>query len=195
MKFRVDSKSTALLVIDMINGFVAEKAPLEVPEARSIVPNIRKLVEKSREFSIPIIYANHSFRKDGLDRGLMFDFWPVLADGCLAQDTEGADVYSELKPEGGDIIVRKYRYSAFFNTDLDTILRKLGRDTLIITGTLTEFCCESTARDAFFRDYKVLFVSDANATSDQESHRSTLRTISRGFGEVVSTAELLNRFQ
>ena len=179
----------------MINGFVAENAPLEVPEARSIVPNIKKLVEKCRQISVPIIYANHSFRPDALDRGLMFDFWPVLADGCLAQGSEGADIYSELKPEGGDIIVRKFRYSAFFNTELDTILRKLGRDSLIITGTLTEFCCESTARDAFFRDYKVLFVSDANATSDQESHRSTLRTISRGFGEVVSTADLLKRFQ
>ena len=193
MKFETDAKSTALLVIDMINGFVAEKAPLEVPEARSIVPNIKKLIDRCRNLKIPIVYANHSFRQDALDRGLMFDFWPVLESGCLAQGTEGASVYPEIEPETGDIIVRKYRYSAFFNTDLDTILRRLGRDTLIITGTLTEFCCESTARDAFFRDYKVLFLSDANATTDPETHKATLRTVSKGFGEVLSTDEVLKR--
>ena len=177
----------------MINGFVAENAPLEVPEARTIVPNIKRLIEKCRLLSVPIIYANHSFRQDSLDRGLMFDFWPVLESGCLAQGSEGASVYSQIKPESDDIMVRKYRYSAYFNTELDTILRKLGKDTLIITGTLTEFCCESTARDAFFRDYKVLFLSDANATSDQETHKATLRTISKGFGEVLSTDDVLKR--
>ena len=178
----------------MLNAFVESGAAIEVPDAKKIVPNIKKIAEKCRELQIPVIYANHSFRSDGLDKGLMFDFWPQLESGCLSEGSIGAEVYRDLKPETNDITIRKYRYSAFFNTELDTILKKLGKNALIITGTVTEFCCESTARDAFFRDYRVLFISDANASASELAQKATLQTIARGFGTVLSTDELLANF-
>ena len=179
----------------MLNAFVKNGAAIEVPEARKNIPNIKKIAAKCRESQIPVIYANHSFRSDRLDKGLMFDFWPNLESGCLCQGSSDAEVYGELEPETNDIIVRKYRYSAFFNTELDTILRKLKKNSLIITGTVTEFCCESTARDAFFRDYKVFFISDANASVSELAQRASLQTIARGFGQVLSTDEILANFE
>jgi biuret amidohydrolase len=193
MKFAIDMKRTVLLVIDMTNAFVETNAPLELPSTRKIIPNIKRLIRKSRVLKIPIVYTIHTFRKDGLDRGLMFDFYPQLKSGCLNEGSHGSEIYPDIAPNEDDILVRKCRYSAFFNTDLDLILRNLKKDTLAITGETTEFCCESTARDAFFRDYKVLFVSDANASNSEKAHQASLDLISAGFGEVLTTKDLLDR--
>ena len=191
LRFKVRTDKLALLVIDMTNAFVEKASPLEVPESKKIIPPIKALIKACHENSVPVIFANHCFRPDGLDKGLMFDFYPVLAKGFLYDGARGTRVIPELKPSKEDFIVKKSRYSAFYNTELDSILRGLRRDTLIICGTSTEFCCESTARDAFYRDYKVLFPSDANATESEMIQRATLATISRGFGEVLATEEVI----
>ncbi|HZW58031.1 MAG TPA: isochorismatase family cysteine hydrolase [Nitrososphaerales archaeon] len=191
MRFNVRTDKLSLLVIDMTNAFVEKGSPLEDPGSRKIIRPIKALIKACHENSVPVIFANHCFRRDGLDRGLMFDFYPVLKEGFLYDGARGTHVISELKPIKGDFIVKKSRYSAFYNTELDSILRGLGRDTLIICGTSTEFCCESTARDAFYRDYKVLFLSDANATESEMIQRATLATISRGFGQVLTTEEMI----
>ncbi len=194
MKFEeLDPRRIAVLVIDMTNAFVERGAPLEVPAAREILPSLREVLSTCRWLKIPIIYTVHVFQKDASNRGLAFDFYPVLKNGCLNEGSSGVEIYPEIAPKDGDIIVQKSRYSAFFNTDLDLILRRLGRDILIITGEASEICCDSTARDAFFRDYKVLFLSDANASTSEAAHAATLRTISTGFGEVLPSKDLLKR--
>ena len=193
MKFKVNPEKVAVLVIDMTNAFVEPGAPLEVPKAREIIPALKRVLASCRGLGIPILYVIHAFREDGLDAGLMFDFYPVLKSGCLNYGSSGTQVYAEISPEANDITVYKNRYSAFFNTDLDLILRRLGKDTIIVTGEASEFCCESTVRDAFYRDYKVLFLSDANASSSEQLHAATMKTISNGFGEVLSSEDLLGR--
>ena len=98
-----------------------------------------------------------------------------------------------LQPREGKLEYRivKHKFDAFFETDLDAILRYHQVDTVIITGTATNACCESTARSAFMRDYKVVFPSDLNATFDETMHQATLKNIDLLFGRVVSSDELL----
>lgn len=194
MRFTIDYKTAALLIVDMINGFVEKGSVSEISKAREIIPKIKLLIDASHKLGIPVVYANHAFRSDGLDAGLMFDFFPKLKDGALNEGSRGTEVYADLAPSKHDIIVKKFRYSAFYNTELDNILRKMGKDTLIICGTVTEVCCESTARDAFFRDYKVLFPSDANASGSDVLHEASLHVIAKDFGEVLTTSDLLDRF-
>jgi ureidoacrylate peracid hydrolase len=104
-----------------------------------------------------------------------------------------------LRPCAGEIVIRKHRYDAFYNTRLESVLRNIRgpgvADTLIIIGTVTSICCESTARSAFMRDFKVVFVSDANGGLDQASHDATLGIIGKVFGRVMSTDEVLARIK
>ncbi|MES0190119.1 cysteine hydrolase [Mesorhizobium sp. C264A] len=108
----------------------------------------------------------------------------------------GAEIVAALAPLPGDVVIKKHRYDAFHNTQLETVLRNIrgaGRvDTVIIIGTVTSICCESTARSAFMRDYKVAFISDANGGLDEASHNATLDIIGKVFGRVMTVAELGN---
>jgi ureidoacrylate peracid hydrolase len=118
--------------------------------------------------------------------------------GRAVQPVAGADVHrrtGDLDVRDEDLIVPKYRYSAFIqgSSDLDARLRELGIDTVIVVGTLTNVCCESSARDAMMLNYKVIMVSDANATTSDAEHRASLAAIARSFGEVVSTDDLIAR--
>jgi len=109
---------------------------------------------------------------------------------------------SEIAPEPGEVIIKKHRYSAFFGTDLDIILRGLGTDTVIVTGVTTENCCHATARDAMFHDYRVAFLSDCTATlaypdlgygtlSADELHRSSLIALAFSTAHVMTSAECM----
>jgi ureidoacrylate peracid hydrolase len=112
------------------------------------------------------------------------------------------EIYDELKPQPGDLVVAKPRYSAFYGTDLEAILRSKGIDTLIISGTVTNACCESTARDAFSRDYKVIFLSDGNAAGDlpdlgfgpgsaEEIQKVVLTVLAMCFAQVSSIDQVI----
>ena len=106
--------------------------------------------------------------------GLFDDLHPPIANrDALVDGTPGVDIYPDLAPAPGEHVIKKHRYSGFFGTDLDIILREWGIDTVIISGTTTENCCHATARDAMFRNYRVVFLSDATATYDYPD---------RGFG-------------
>jgi nicotinamidase-related amidase len=126
---------------------------------------------------------------------LEVSYQPFLINKGLRQGTPGYEIIDDIAPLPGEHIVIKHRYDAFYNTNLQLALnniRGLGVvDTLIITGTVTNVCCESTARSAFMRDYKVVFVSDANGAHDDTAHQATLDNISRFFGRVLSTEELI----
>jgi nicotinamidase-related amidase len=142
-------------------------------------------------------------RGDGSDTGRMRDIYPGV-DAILDRNLPSVQIIDALKPHAGDIIVDKLFFSGFHNTDLDTILRARDVDTIIITGTVTNVCCESTVRDAVHREYKVIVVSDACAaqpypdmgwgalTADQVQ-RVTLTVIAHEFGEVTTTQDLIAR--
>src|SRR5438876_621099 len=170
----IDPAKTAMIVVDMQNDFVAVGAPMETRAARAMVPKLAEALKICRDAAIRVIYTAHVHRRDGCDMGLFDDLHPPIAkrDGLL-DGTQGVDIYPELAPAPGEHVIKKHRYSGFFGTDLDMILREWGVDTVIISGTTTENCCHATARDAMFRNYRVVFLSDATATYDYPD---------RGFG-------------
>jgi len=204
--YEVDPAKTALLVVDMQDAFCAAGACIESPDARAIGPNINRLVKACRKADIPVIWVRFVVRKDLSNAGL----WPLMQPASpvgedrgkppvdLAEGGQGVPIWKDLdyRPDK-EITVDKCRYSAFApgSSDLERILRTMGRDTLIITGTGTNVCCESTARDAMMLDFKVIFVSDANATFHDVFHEMTLMNIKLFFGDVVSTDQILADLQ
>jgi nicotinamidase-related amidase len=137
--------------------------------------------------------------------GLYDDLYPPIANrSALVDGTAGVDIYKELAPAPDEHVIKKHRYSAFFGTDLDIILREWGITTVVISGTTTECCCHATARDAMFRNYKVAFLSDATGTYDyadagqgamscDEVHRSTLVVLAGSTAHVMTTKEFMER--
>jgi len=192
----IDRERTALLVIDMQNDFVREGAILEVPKIRSQIPKIKKLIATCRELEIPVIYTRQVYRADSDVMPLVLEMLPLLGKEGLRDGTPGAEIYGELEPKLGDITVRKMGFNAFYNTDLESVLRNIkGRrivDTLIICGTVTNVCCESTARDAFERDYKVVFGSDITSAWTDEFQTLTLKNIEYAFGRVMTCDEIIH---
>lgn len=138
MKFELNNPTkTALLVIDMENDFVKPGAPMCVPMATKAVPNIKKLIDVCRKKGATVIYTTHVHGKDRGDMGLMSGFWPPIdSQEALVDNTPGTEIYSDIAPQEGELVIKKHRYSAFYNTDLETQLRNRGIDTLIITGTV-----------------------------------------------------------
>jgi len=175
----IEPTKTAMIVVDMQNDFVAPGAVMETPAARAVVPKLAEALKICRDAGIKVIYTAHVHRRDGSDMGLFDDMHPPIANrAALVDGTPGVDIYPEIAPAPSEHVIKKHRYSGFFGTDLDMILREWGVDTVIISGTTTENCCHATARDAMFRNYRVIFLSDATATYDYPD---------RGFGEMANT--------
>ena len=202
---RLDPSRTAMIVVDMQNDFVAEGAKLRSLQAASMVPTLAKTLKECREKGVRVIYTAHVHRKDGCDMGLFDDLYPPIADrSSLVDDTKGVEIFDALAPAQGEHVIKKHRYSGFFGTDLDIILREWGIETVIISGTTTENCCHATARDAMFRNYKVVFLSDATGTFDypdvgqgamaaEDVHRATLTILAFSTAHVMTAAEFLER--
>jgi ureidoacrylate peracid hydrolase len=191
MNFEFEPRRTALLIVDMNKAFVGPGAPLEVPRAIDNVPRIKGLLDTCRALGIPVIHVSHSFRKDGCDRGYMYEFWPVLRSGVLEEGAEGTEIYPDIAPVPGEPVVTKHRYSAWFGTDLDIVVRNLRVDTLIICGTTTDRCTGLTAYEAFMRDLKVVFPPDANATFQDIVHEGMLISLDMGGAMIMETERVI----
>lgn len=156
----------ALLVIDMLNDFVLDGAPLKVPKIERIIDPIKREMEKARSEGYPVIYLCDSHDKEDRE----FEMFPPHA----IRNTEGSKIIEELKPQGNDIIVRKSSFSGFFNTDLDEILKKLSVKKLIVTGDVTNICVYYTVAGAVMRGYRVDVVKDAVIGLNKRDHRFAL---------------------
>lgn len=196
---RLDPARTALVVIDMQNAFVAQGAALEVPVARAIVPNINQLAAASREAGAAVIWVRITLAQSGPNAFAVYYgnfFSPdkvARHQSALAEGSESNALYPDLKVEPEDTILDKNRFSAMIgdSSELETSLRARGIDTVIITGTLSNICCEATARDAMMLGFKVVFVSDANAALSDDEHLASMVTIAQGFGDVRTTEETI----
>ncbi len=192
--WQVNPQKSALLIIDMQNDFVLHGYPMEVPMARHRIPRMQEVVSECRAAEIPVIYTEHilldSFNVSPLESA----YNPALLAAGMREGSFGSRVVDDLRPGPDDIVIHKHRYDAFHNTQLETVLANISGprqvDTVIIVGTLTEVCCDSTARGAFMRDYKVAFVGDATGALSIEAQSATERNISAFFGRVLSTEEL-----
>ncbi len=166
----------ALLIIDMLNDFVLEGAPLEVPETRKIIPTIKKEIEDARSKGRPVIYICDAHDKD--DKEFEKFGWPPHA----VKGTKGAEIVEELKPEKDNIIIEKTTYSGFYNTRLDETLKNLGVDSLRLTGCVTHICVLFTASDAVLRDYEVTVIEGGVAGLSREDHDAGLRIMKNVLG-------------
>lgn len=195
MPWRLDRARTALLVIDMQRDFVEEGAIMEVPMARERIPEMQRILRHCRAGGVPVFFTRHVL-SDRFDISpLETTYIPRLKTEGMREGTPGAEVIPELTPGADETVIVKHRYDAFYNTQLDTLLRNVRGpgvvDTVIVIGTVTNICCESTARSAFMRDYTVAFVSDANGGLDEASHAATLDIVGKVFGRVMTTDALL----
>lgn len=193
----LDPSTTALLVIDMQNAFVDHEGFAYVPTAAGIVPNINRLAETMRKSGGWVIWIRASLSESGRSAWDMYiqNFTPPggaeKVREQLMPGSPGHEFWSELDIREDDLIVDKDRFSALIQgaSNLEQELRSRGIDTVIVTGTLTNCCCESTARDAMMLDFRTFMVSDANAARTDEDHIAGLRTFIQVFGDVVTTSE------
>ena len=158
----------AIIVVDMLKDNLKEgsRHPV-IQEAKEIIPNLQKLLREGRRKRFPVVFANDSFLEgDFIFRGRM----KVHA----LRGTEGAEVIDALKPEGGDILLPKRRFSAFFKTDLDQTLRTLSVDTIVVTGITVEVCVLMTTMDGLSHDFSVIILEDCTASQSREMHQACL---------------------
>lgn len=166
----------ALLVIDMLNDFVLEGAPLEVPDTRKVIPAIQREIERAREEGNPVIYVCDWHDPD--DKEFARFGWPPHA----VRNTRGAEVVDGLKPGEGDIEIKKDTYSGFYGTELDEKLKGLGVTDLRLTGCVTHICVMFTASEAVLRGYGVSVVTDGVAGLAKEDHEAALRIMKNVLG-------------
>ena len=173
----------ALLIIDMLNDFVLPGAPLEVPDTRKIINNIRREADAARAAGKPVIYVCDTHEPN--DKEFAKFGWPPHA----VKGTRGAQVIAELAPEDGDVVIPKTTYSGFYDTVLGSMLRALDVDSIRLTGCVTHICIMFTASDAVLRDYKVTVVADGVAGIAKEDHDAALRIMKNVLGVKIAEHE------
>ncbi len=175
----------ALIVVDMLNDFLRDDGALPVPAAKTIIPSIQKLLVGARQKGWKVIYLADNHAENDKE----FEIWGRHS----VKGTTGAQVIEELAPKPGDIVIPKTRYSGFYNTNLDAILKKNKVDSLIVAGTLTDICVLYTTADARNRDMNVVIVSDATATLNSERQMWALEHAKSVLNaQVKSCAEVLS---
>ncbi|GGJ27047.1 isochorismatase family protein [Neoroseomonas lacus] len=195
---RLDAARTALVVIDMQNGYMrADVGHSCVPTASLIVPTINRLATSLRDAGGSVFWVQNASDERSREE------WSVLEEQAsparraarirsMTPGSPGHAFWPELDIRDGDAIVPKHRYSAFIAgaSDLEARLRAQGIDTVLIAGTLTNVCCESSARDAMMLNFRTVMVADANAAMTDAEHNASLINFYLSFGDVLDTAEI-----
>jgi ureidoacrylate peracid hydrolase len=185
-----------LIVVDMQNFFL-HPSGMNLTNAREVVPRINEIANAVRCAGGTVVFLRHTFTPSGPQA---MPAWQLtdpqraaLLAASLSEGTEGHQLWPEINVQPQDLLVNKYRPSAFIadSSTLDGALRTRNIDTLIVTGTMTNVCCESTARDAQMMNYRVIFVADATATANDDLHNATLLNLQYYFADVVLTDEVL----
>src|SRR6202171_785761 len=212
----IDPAKTAVIVVDMQNDFgskggMFDQAGIDISGIQRAVAPTARVVAAARRMGIKIIYLKMGYRSDLSDLGapdaknrllhlqrLGVGQTMKAPDGkeyrVLIRDTWGTDIVNELKPQAEDIVMYKHRFSGFYQTDLDSVLKKAGVKHLVVTGCTTSICVESTIRDAFFRDYRCVLLTDCTDEPmghglTRSNYEATLFLIQGGFGRVSSSVQ------
>lgn len=189
---------SALLVIDVQNIYTHPDYALYSEDADKTVVNINRLIKSFQNKNMPVVYIQHMHKKDGSDTGRMFDFAGPAEDFDFKEGSDEVAFSKDLMIDANAKIIRKNRYTSFHGTDLDAYLKSNKIERVVICGFMTNFCCESAARDAHDRDYYVDFILDATGTPgvedmDQDQTRQAVGALlSAGFVTLHSTDEYLS---
>ena len=198
--FAVVPQRTALLNVDMQNCFV-EGSPIAAPDGLLILERVNRLAAACRKAGILVIHASIVVRPDRSNLGILAEFSPPVKEGILDKGSESAALHRRLDIDPRDILLDKPRFGAFHGTDLELILRQRGIDTLIISGVATNVCCETSAREAAVRDFRVFFLSDGTATaamgdaSAAELQKATCATLGFLFAQVLTVNEMIRKIE
>lgn len=200
--FNIDPNKSALLIIDMQNGFLEKGSSLEVPMARGQIPTFNKMISYCRQRDIPVIYTAFC-----ISPNFHYDFYWKIAKQrelkisepeCEFWDgNEETKIYSEIKPLPTEKIIKKFGYDCFAETTLDADLRSLGVSNLLITGTVLNWCVDSTVRAAYHKHYNVTVISDAVSSYDhaggtaEDWCRMELNLFAEAFGRVVTSSQAI----
>jgi ureidoacrylate peracid hydrolase len=189
---------TAFVIIDMQNAFVAPGGVIEVPASREIVPNINRMAEACREVGALVIWIRSHHPKAGADWRNFFDHFvrperQLSAAQALSDDAPTSHFYPEMDIRVEDFIVIKNRYSCFIpgSSSLERLLRSQQRDTIILAGTKTNICVESTARDAMMLDFRVTVLSDATCTLSAAEHQASLDVMIQEFADIMVVDDVI----
>jgi ureidoacrylate peracid hydrolase len=193
-KEKITPAKTAVLVVDVQNDFCHPEGALarrwaDVGMVKEMMPILHELIHAARKYEVPVIFIQ-TFHDKATDS----EAWMGRAGGQFLElcrtGSWGADFF-EVAPQPAEVIVNKHRYCAFINTRLDSVLRTMKIETLVMTGVSTNVCVESTARHGFMLDYNIALVKDACASTSRTEHDMTLENIDGYFGSVVSVNQLI----
>jgi nicotinamidase-related amidase len=204
MSYPLEPACTALLVIDVQEEYFDRTGPAFVAEAADRLGAVNDLIVAFAAVHAPVVYIRHAHRTNGADVGRMGDFASEDEEDAFVEGTSRVAFHAGLTVPDDPIVVTKTRYDAFLGTDLEGVLRTLGVTTVVISGLMTSFCCDTTARSAQGRDYATLFVEDAVGGPDLvrtdgspypagEVRDDVAAALGAGFAEVVDTAEVVRR--
>ncbi len=191
----MDWKKTALVVIDMEQAFINEDSPLCIKYAAATVPACGKVIEKARERGIPVFFVNRIYRKNGSDvEFTRYNSWEQ-GGRYLAPESTGPlsiEVPPEFIPQKGDYTIIKPRFSAFFQTELDLIFRRLGTYTVFLAGTTTPNCIRTTCYDGLSLEYNIAVLTDCCSSNTEEIQRVNMEDMERAGATLVSAESFLN---
>lgn len=199
----LDPKRTALIVIDLQNGFMLEGVAHSLCKAAAdIVPNVNRLAAALRRTGGQVFWIQNT-HDDGCLKSWSHMHEMVRPEKrdhrvrTMSEGTVGHQLWADLEVQPEDILLQKRRFSALIqgSSDLEAQLRAGGYDTVLITGTVTNVCCESTARDAMMLNFRTIMVSDGNAAANDEEHNASLIAFYLTFGDVMNTDFIIQRLE
>jgi nicotinamidase-related amidase len=186
----ISRDNTALVIVDMQKDFLEEGGACFIPGGRSVVPAVASCLAWFRVAGLPVVHAFTVWRKDGSDMS-RFTTSEALRDRGLRIGDPGTDPVAELEPRSPEYVVQKVRYSAFYKTELEHLLRSLGIVYVVTVGVATNYCVRATVHDAAFRDFLPVVLRDCTAAYTEAEHSQSLKDIAGGFGWVRGSDELL----
>lgn len=183
-------KKSALIIVDMVKDFTCENGLVYYPQNKEILVKIKSVLDVARANDLLIIFLQHCYRKDKFDKNLL-----NMRPNCI-EGSGGEDIDDSLEVDlEKDYVIKKRRYSGFYGTDLDLVLRENGITNTIIVGTKTNCCIRATAMDAYYRDYSVIVLSDCVATNSEEINQIHLSEIDRYIGSVIDSSECISKIE
>lgn len=186
----------ALLVIDREQGFLHPNSPLYIAQAADTVPACSHVIAKARERGIPVFFVNRIYRKNGSDvEACRYEHW-LQGGRCLAPNSTGdcsIEVPEAFAPQAGDYTIIKPRFSAFFQTELDLVLRRLKVDTILLTGTTTPNCIRATCYDGLSLDYNVVVIEDCCSSRTVEVQCANMEDMAFIGADVITAEQFLQK--
>ena len=200
LKERCDPEYAALIVVDVQNDFVssqgsAGKRGEDVSAAMAMIPNLTGLIDEARKIGLTVVYIRTTHSEWTDTPSWIYRSTQKSGLSTCREGTWGAEFYDGIAPLPSERVVIKHRYSAFINTDLNTVLKARNIQSVLVCGVATNVCVETTARDAYMYDYYVTMIDDCSAAYEAKLHLGTLDNMKRHFGMVASSGEIIETWK